>query len=45
MSTREPLLKLSALETRIGAYHILHGVDFEVPRGGLTMLLGRKGAG
>jgi branched-chain amino acid transport system ATP-binding protein len=40
-----PLLKLSALETRIGAYHILHGVDFEVPRGQLTMLLGRNGAG
>jgi len=43
MST--PLLKLSAVETRIGAYHILHGVDFEVPRGQLTMLLGRNGAG
>jgi branched-chain amino acid transport system ATP-binding protein len=33
------------VETRIGAYHILHGVDFEVPRGQLTMLLGRNGAG
>ena len=43
MST--PLLKLAAVETRIGAYHILHGVDFEVPRGQLTMLLGRNGAG
>lgn len=40
-----PLLTLSAVETRIGAYHILHGVDFEVPRGQLTMLLGRNGAG
>jgi branched-chain amino acid transport system ATP-binding protein len=45
MSATAPLLKLSALETRIGAYHILHGVDFEVPRGQLTMLLGRNGAG
>jgi branched-chain amino acid transport system ATP-binding protein len=45
MSTPAPLLKLSAVETRIGAYHILHGVDFEVPRGQLTMLLGRNGAG
>ncbi len=45
MSTPTPLLKLSAVETRIGAYHILHGVDFEVPRGQLTMLLGRNGAG
>jgi branched-chain amino acid transport system ATP-binding protein len=39
------LLKLEAVQTYIGAYHILHGVDFEVPRGGLTMLLGRNGAG
>ena len=40
-----PLLQLSALQTHIGAYHILHGVDLEVPRGQLTMLLGRNGAG
>ncbi len=40
-----PLLKIEAVQTYIGAYHILHGVDFEVPRGGLTMLLGRNGAG
>jgi branched-chain amino acid transport system ATP-binding protein len=40
-----PLLKLSGVQTYIGAYHILHGVDFEVPRGQLTMLLGRNGAG
>jgi branched-chain amino acid transport system ATP-binding protein len=39
------LLKVEAVQTYIGAYHILHGVDFEVPRGGLTMLLGRNGAG
>ena len=40
-----PLLTLSSLQTHIGAYHILHGVDLEVPRGQLTMLLGRNGAG
>jgi branched-chain amino acid transport system ATP-binding protein len=40
-----PLLKLSGVHTHIGAYHILHGVDLEVPRGQLTMLLGRNGAG
>jgi branched-chain amino acid transport system ATP-binding protein len=40
-----PLLKVEAVQTYIGAYHILHGVDFEVPRGQLTMLLGRNGAG
>jgi branched-chain amino acid transport system ATP-binding protein len=40
-----PLLKLEGVHTHIGAYHILHGVDLEVPRGGLTVLLGRNGAG
>jgi branched-chain amino acid transport system ATP-binding protein len=40
-----PLLKLEGVQTHIGAYHILHGVDLEVPRGELTMLLGRNGAG
>jgi len=39
------LLKLQGVHTHIGAYHILHGVDFDVPRGQLTMLLGRNGAG
>jgi len=40
-----PLLSLTGVNTHIGQYHILHGVDFAVPRGGLTMLLGRNGAG
>lgn len=39
------LLELSGMHTHIGAYHILHGVDLVVPRGQLTMLLGRNGAG
>jgi branched-chain amino acid transport system ATP-binding protein len=39
------LLSLAGVHTHIGAYHILHGVDFEVPAGQLTMLLGRNGAG
>ena len=39
------LLTLRDVHTRIGAYHILHGVDLEIPRGKLTMLLGRNGAG
>jgi len=39
------LLALAGVNTRIGPYHILQGVDFAVPRGGLTMLLGRNGAG
>jgi branched-chain amino acid transport system ATP-binding protein len=41
----ENLLTLSGVHTHIGAYHILHGVDLVVPRGQLTMLLGRNGAG
>ena len=41
----DALLSLAGVNTHIGQYHILHGVDFEVPRGGLTMLLGRNGAG
>ena len=39
------LLQLQGVHTHIGAYHILHGVDFEVPTGQVTMLLGRNGAG
>ncbi len=41
----EALLSLAGVNTHIGQYHILQGVDFEVPRAGLTMLLGRNGAG
>jgi branched-chain amino acid transport system ATP-binding protein len=41
----ENILTLSGVHTHIGAYHILHGVDLAVPRGKLTMLLGRNGAG
>jgi len=41
----KPLLTLAGVHTHIGAYHILHGVDLVVPRGQLTMLLGRNGAG
>ena len=41
----ETLLTLEGVQTHIGAYHILHGVDLAVPKGQLTMLLGRNGAG
>jgi branched-chain amino acid transport system ATP-binding protein len=44
-ASNTPLLRLQGVHTHIGAYHILHGVDLEVPRGQLTMLLGRNGAG
>jgi len=39
------MLQLQGVHTHIGAYHILHGVDLEVPEGQVTMLLGRNGAG
>jgi branched-chain amino acid transport system ATP-binding protein len=41
----EALLTLSGVHTHIGQYHILQGVDFDVPAGALTVLLGRNGAG
>ena len=39
------VLELRGVQTHIGAYHILHGVDLDVPAGQVTMLLGRNGAG
>ena len=39
------VLQLQGVHTHIGAYHILHGVDLQVPAGQVTMLLGRNGAG
>jgi ABC-type branched-chain amino acid transport systems, ATPase component len=41
----DPILRLKGVKTDIAQYHILHGVDFDVPRGAVTMLLGRNGAG
>ena len=41
----DALLTLSGVHTHIGEYHILQGVDLVVPRGGLSVLLGRNGAG
>lgn len=39
------MLKLDGVHTHIAQYHILHGVDLNVPEGQITMLLGRNGAG
>jgi branched-chain amino acid transport system ATP-binding protein len=41
----DALLQLAGVHTHIAQYHILQGVEFAVPRGELTMLLGRNGAG
>ena len=38
-------LSIREVHTHLGAYHILHGVDLQVPAGQVTMLLGRNGAG
>ncbi len=40
-----PTLQLRGVHTHVGAYHLLHGVDLDVPAGQVTMLLGRNGAG
>ena len=40
-----PILTLEGIYTNIAQYHILQGVDLTVPRGGVTMLLGRNGVG
>lgn len=41
----DPILTLAAVHTNIAQYHILQGVDLAVPRGQVTMLLGRNGVG
>ncbi|MCC6567578.1 MAG: ABC transporter ATP-binding protein [Chloroflexi bacterium] len=39
------VLTLSGVHTFINQFHILEGVDFTVPAGSITVLLGRNGAG
>ncbi len=45
VANETPMLELRGVHTHIAQYHILHGVDLAVPKGQLTMLLGRNGAG
>lgn len=45
MSSNNPILKVSNIQTYIGQFHILEGVNVEVPQGAITVLLGRNGAG
>jgi branched-chain amino acid transport system ATP-binding protein len=39
------MLEVQNIHTYIGQYHILEGVNFSVPKGKITALLGRNGAG
>ncbi len=39
------LLALRDVNTFIGQFHILEGIDLEVPEGSIVALLGRNGAG
>jgi branched-chain amino acid transport system ATP-binding protein len=39
------LLEVQNIHTYIGQFHILQGVDLEVPEDSITVLLGRNGAG
>lgn len=41
----ENLLEVQNIHTFIGQFHILEGVSLEVPKDGITVLLGRNGAG
>jgi len=41
----ENILDVENIHTFIGQYHILQGVNIRVPRGSITALLGRNGAG
>jgi branched-chain amino acid transport system ATP-binding protein len=45
MSATSPVLAVDQIHTFIGQFHILEGVSVSVPAGGITVLLGRNGAG
>jgi len=41
----EPILRVNAIHTYIGQFHILEGVDFAIQPDSITAILGRIGAG
>ena len=41
----DTLLKADGIHTYIGQHHILQGISFEAKTDGVTVLLGRNGAG
>lgn len=44
-SSQTDLLVVDQIHTFIGQFHILEGVSLSVPRGSITVMLGRNGAG
>ena len=45
MSAAAPLIAIRDLHVHLGESHVLQGVGFDVPEGGVTALLGRNGVG
>jgi branched-chain amino acid transport system ATP-binding protein len=45
VNERLPLLEVRDLHVMLGPSHVLQGVSFDVPEGGITALLGRNGVG
>ena len=45
MTARAPLLSVHDLHVHLGPSHVLQGISFDVPEGGVTALLGRNGVG
>ena len=42
---RPPLIEVSELHVHLAGSHVLQGISFSVPEGGVTALLGRNGVG
>ena len=40
-----PLVSIHDLHVYLGESHVLQGISFDVPEGGVTALLGRNGVG
>lgn len=45
MNTTEPLVRIRGLKTRLGGKTIFDGVDLDIPRGGITAIMGPSGTG